>query len=192
MGNKRKPGRPRKPIEVANPVDVIKQPKRNNGGNYPIQMPEIPEGDNNKYTSVAIAIMQMDACNLHDPKQVQNRVVEYFQICADNDMKPAVNGLALSLGTNRQRLWEIATDQKQQLSIPEESKSYIKQAYFSMQLLWENYMQNGKINPVSGIFLAKNHFGYKDQTEYVLTPNSPLGEDTDRKTIEAKYDELPD
>ena len=192
MGNKRKPGRPRKPIEVANPMDVIKQPKKNIGGNYPIQMPEIPDGDNNKYTSVAIAIMQMGACDLHDPKQVQNRVVEYFQVCADNDMKPAVNGLALALGTNRQRLWEIATEQKQQPAIPEESKSYIKQAYNSMQLLWENYMQNGKINPVSGIFLAKNHFGYKDQTEYVLTPNSPLGEDTDRKTIEAKYDELPD
>ena len=192
MGNKRKPGRPRKPIEVANPMDVIKQPKRNNGGNYPIQMPEIPDGDNNKYTSVAIAIMQMGACDLHDPKQVQSRVVEYFQVCADNDMKPAVNGLALALGTNRQRLWEIATEQSKQLGIPEESKSYIKQAYNSMQLLWENYMQNGKINPVSGIFLAKNHFGYKDQTEYVLTPNSPLGEDTDRKTIEAKYDELPD
>jgi len=26
----------------------------------------------------------------------------------------------------------------------------------------------------------------------VLTPNSPLGEEADRKTIEAKYDELPD
>lgn len=191
MEKKRK-GRPRKPVEVANPTEVIKMPKKNNSGNFPIQMPEIPDGDNNKYTSVAIAIMQMDACDLRDPVQVKNRVVEYFQVCADNDMKPAVNGLALALGTNRQRLWEIATEQTKQLSIPEESKSYIKQAYYSMQLLWENYMQNGKINPVSGIFLAKNHFGYKDQTEYVLTPNSPLGEETDAKTIEAKYDELPD
>ena len=53
-------------------------------------------------------------------------------------------------------------------------------------------MQNGKINPVSGIFLMKNNFGYKDQSEVVLTPNNPLGEATDRSTLEQKYlDALP-
>jgi hypothetical protein len=40
-----------------------------------------------------------------------------------------------------------------------------------MENLWENYMQNGKINPVAGIFLGKNNFGYQDKTEYVVTPN---------------------
>ena len=29
-------------------------------------------------------------------------------------------------------------------------------------------MQNGKINPVSGIFLGKNHFGYQDKTDVVV------------------------
>lgn len=33
-------------------------------------------------------------------------------------------------------------------------------------------MQNGKINPVSGIFLGKNNFGYQDKQEMVLTPNT--------------------
>lgn len=32
-------------------------------------------------------------------------------------------------------------------------------------------MQNGKINPVAGIFLGKNNYGYQDKTEYVITPN---------------------
>ena len=41
-----------------------------------------------------------------------------------------------------------------------------------MEILWENYMQNGKINPVSGIFLGKNNFGYQDKQEMVLTPNN--------------------
>ena len=190
---KRKPGRPRKPTEVGNVTDIISQPKRSSiSGTLPIQFPDVPEGDNNKYTSVAIAIMKMDACDLHDPAQVKQRLLDYFQICADFDMKPAVNALALALGTNRQRLWEIATENEKQLSIPAESKAYIKQAYDSLQVLWESYMQNGKINPVSGIFLAKNHFGYKDQTEYVLTPNNPLGSETDAATISAKYDELPE
>ena len=41
-----------------------------------------------------------------------------------------------------------------------------------MENMWENYMQNGKINPVSGIFLGKNNFGYQDKQEMVLTPNT--------------------
>ena len=52
-------------------------------------------------------------------------------------------------------------------------------------------MQNGKVNPVSGIFLGKNNFGYKDQQEYVVTPNQ-MGEHESPAAIEAKYDELPE
>jgi hypothetical protein len=52
-------------------------------------------------------------------------------------------------------------------------------------------MMNGKINPVSGIFLGKNNFGYKDQQEYVLTPNQKQVAPEDVKIIESKYEELP-
>ena len=52
-------------------------------------------------------------------------------------------------------------------------------------------MANGKINPVSGIFLGKNHFGYQDKQEYVVTPNT-MASDTPVEVIEAKYDALPE
>ena len=29
-------------------------------------------------------------------------------------------------------------------------------------------MMNGKVNPVAGIFVAKNNFGYKDSQEFVV------------------------
>ena len=184
--------KPRKPTELGDPLEIIKPPNTLNHGVAPIQLPTVPEGANNKYTSVALAIVAMDACDLYEPQQVQQRIIDYFQVCADNDMKPAVNGLALALGTQRQRLWEIANDQDHQLCIPVECKHYIKQAYNSLQLLWENYMQNGAVNPVSGIFLGKNHFGYRDQQEHILTPNNPLGNDVDSATIIKKYDDIPD
>ncbi len=53
----------------------------------------------------------------------------------------------------------------------------------------ENWMQNGKINPVSGIFLMKNNFGYADKSEVVVTPNNPLGDAESRESIEARYRE---
>lgn len=48
-------------------------------------------------------------------------------------------------------------------------------------------MQNGKINPVSGIFLMKNNMGYQDKQEYVLTPNNQLGEATSAEDLQKKY-----
>ena len=56
-----------------------------------------------------------------------------------------------------------------------------------MENLWENYMQNGKINPVSGIFLGKNNFGYQDKTEYVVTPNVNNDSDYSADDIKKRY-----
>ena len=59
-----------------------------------------------------------------------------------------------------------------------------------MDVLWENYMQNGKINPVAGIFLGKNNFGYQDKSEYILTPNTRDDSDYSAEEIKQRY--LPD
>jgi len=187
----KKRGRPRK-TPSTNPVDVLHPPGKLNNGGIQNTVIEVPEGDNNKYTTFALAIAGMSAIDLNKPAQVKQRIHDYFQLCADYDMKPQVVALALALGTNRQRLWEINSGSDYQLAIPQESKQYIKQAYVILEMLNNDYMQNGKINPVSAIFLAKNHFGYRDQQEYVLTPNSPLGSDVDSTTIAKKYDEIPD
>ena len=41
----------------------------------------------------------------------------------------------------------------------------IKRAYAILNAQLEDYMQNGKVNPVTGIFLGKNHFQYTDKQE---------------------------
>ena len=51
----------------------------------------------------------------------------------------------------------------------------------------ENYMQNGKINPVAGIFLMKNNMGYQDKQEVVVTPNQQFGEQIPAEKLEQKY-----
>ena len=48
-------------------------------------------------------------------------------------------------------------------------------------------MLNGKINPVSGIFLGKNNYGYQDKTEYVLTPNSRPDDEYSAEDIKSRY-----
>jgi hypothetical protein len=67
----------------------------------------------------------------------------------------------------------------------------IKKAYDFIEELWEDYMLNGKINPVAGIFLAKNNFGYRDSQEVVLTPNGQRLSDSDYQDIADRYKQLP-
>ena len=169
-------------------TQIIKKPTRSD---LPTTI-ELPEGDNNKYTTFALAIMKLPKIDITDPQQLSTRLTEYFQLCADHDMKPGVAALALAVGMDRRRLWEINNDVAgRNLTIPEESKKIIKMAYNSLEVLWESYSIGGKINPVTAIFLGKNNFGYQDKQEYVVTPNT-LSQDTPVDVIEAKYDALPE
>lgn len=167
-------------------TQIIKKPTRTDLPNAI----ELPEGDNNKYTTFALAIMQLPKIDFRDPVQLRNRVIEYFSLCAEHDMKPGVAAVGLAIGLDRRRLWEIRSGTKN-VSIPQECKDIIHNVYDSLEVLWEGYMANGKINPVSGIFLAKNNFGYQDKQEYVVTPNT-MSQDTPIDVIEAKYEALPE
>ena len=97
----------------------------------------------------------------------------------------------MALGIDRRRLWEIKTGNyhtsKELESLPTLTTDSIKKAYDFLENLWENYMNNGKINPVSGIFLAKNNFGYQDKVEHVLTPNVHNDSDYDAEDIKKRY-----
>lgn len=146
------------------------------------------EGDNAKYLSHALAIAQWPLIDLGDPEEVRQRCNEYFQLCAQNDMKPTVSGLASAFKTNRTTLltWKNGQYRK------ESHQAIIQEAYTIMESLWEDYMQNGKINPVAGIFLGKNNYDYADKQEVTLTPNTGMPQAADLKEIEAKYAELPE
>ena len=148
-------------------------------------------GDNTKYLQVNLEVFNLPNIDLHKPEEVQRRLGEYFEIYARADMKPTVAGMAMALGLDRRRLWEIKTGNYHTSSsladLPFESTDCIKKAYDFLETLWENYMHNGKINPVSGIFLAKNNFGYQDKVEHVITPNTNNSADYSAEDIRARY-----
>lgn len=148
-------------------------------------------GDNTKIVLTNMKFFSMPPIDLHDPNAVQERLVEYFQIYGDADLKPTVAGMGMALGLDRRRLWEIKTGAavggvgKQHL--PEETLVLIKKAYEILETTMENYANAGKINPVMAIFMMKNHFGYQDKTEYVLTPNQKQESDYDADEISKRY-----
>ena len=169
--------------------EVVKKPR--GGKNSPVignngMMTE--PGDNTKYLTLGMQLFTLPPIDLKDPEQVNNRLAEFFQIHAEADMKPTVSGMGMALGLDRRRLWEIktgVTDRNQ--DIPTLTRDSIKKAYEYLELLMENYMQNGKINPVSGIFLMKNNFAYLDKVEHVITPNVHNDSDYSADDIKKRY-----
>ena len=177
----------------ADEVQVIKKKPR--GGNSPVigdnGLETLP-GDNAKYMRVNMVLFNMEKVDLNDVEAVRNRLNEYFALYTENDMKPTVAGMAMALGIDRRTLWAIRNDQPAngqgwKYTLPTAVSDSIKKAYILMENLWEIYMNSGKINPVSGIFLGKNNYGYQDKTEYVLTPNNQQDNDYDPEDIKKRY-----
>lgn len=182
-----------KPVQTKYAPKTKKKPR---GGNSPVigdNGMQLQDGDNAKFLSVQMELLNMPDIDMNDVEQVQARLNEYFALYANADMKPTVAGMALSLnGMHRRTLWAIVNDQPTGSSgykspLPSEVANTIKKAYFLLENLWESYMNSGKVNPVAGIFLGKNNYGYQDKTEYVLTPNTNQDNDYNADEIRERY-----
>ena len=180
-----------KNINETEVIEVVKK-KKPRGKNIGETLAPVTEpGDNTKYLALGRELFNLPTIDLKDPVQVVDRLNEFFAIHERYDMKPTVAGMGMALGLDRRRLWEIKAGAKvggtTPIDLPTPTLVAIKKAYEYMEILWENYMQNGKINPVSGIFLGKNNFGYQDKTEYVVTPNVQNDSDYSKEDIMARY-----
>jgi hypothetical protein len=149
-------------------------------------------GDNTRIVMTNMKFFDMPKVDLNDSEAVKERLCEYFKIYGEADLKPTVAGMGMALGLDRRRLWEIKTGNYTSSTpkLPREVEDLIKKAYEILETTMENYANAGKINPVMAIFMMKNHFGYQDKTEYVLTPNQQQASDYDPEDIRKRY--LPD
>lgn len=172
--------------------EIVKQKKKPRGVSKDMadgKWLQTEPGDNTKIVLTNMKFFNMPAIDLHDPNAVQERLVEYFQIYGDADLKPTVAGMGMALGLDRRRLWEIKTGNYTSSTpkLPRETEDLIKKAYEILETSMEAYANAGKINPVMAIFMMKNHFGYQDKTEYVLTPNQKQDSDYDAEDIRKRY-----
>ena len=100
--------------------------------------------------------------------------------------------MANAFGIRRQELYGIAVGDSKYRNwrggiLTPESIVIIQKSYDFLNTAWETYLMTEKGNPVKWLFLGKNYFGMKDQTEQVqvrmdLTPQLPNPEE-----VAAKY-----
>lgn len=144
-------------------------------------------GDNARYLRHAMVSLDLPPIDISDPDQVNQRIHDYFSYCIENDRKPNMIGMANWIGVNKDtiRSWKIGECRSSTHS------ALIKKAVNVLEELWYDYMQNGKVNPASGIFLGKNTFGYRDSQDIVVTPANPMGEELSQKELESRINEVP-
>lgn len=171
------------PEETAKEVAQKNSPAHNPEGKGGFGYVNVKPGDNARYLRHALAIYNLPPIDISDEKQVEERITWYFEHCIKGDMKPTVTGMANALGVDRKTLYGWSRGQVRDVT----HFPVVQKAMHALEELWEDYMQNGKINPVSGIFLGKNHFGYVDKQEISVEPKNPLGEAEDAEEIRQRY-----
>lgn len=171
--------------DVVQEVVKHKRPKRSE--NYQIKA---APGEHSKYLKHSLRMWNWTRPDMTSLEAVENRIQEYFNICAEDDIKPSVEGLAVAFDVDRKQLWRWANGV--QSTIDCDISHTIKKAYTVLNLQMVDYMQNGQINPVSGIFLMKNNMAYTDSTEVIVTPNSPLGTESSAEEAQKRLEaDLP-
>ena len=170
-------------------TEIVKQ-KRKRPDLSELQSPHTEPGEMSKYIGQALTISGWPQIDTNDAEQVTGRIAQFYEYCLNNDIKPDMSGLALAIGVSTKTLWawENGVDSNKPASV----RNALKKGREFNEYLMNQMMQNGRINPVTAIFLLKNNHGYKDQQDVVITPNTPA-EGRDPDEIRKQYREsLPE
>ena len=123
--------------------------------------------NNIAYTKHSMRLMSYKPLNLLlcTPRELQKRCVDYLTACEQDEIRPTIAGFAFALGMTRQTLLRYVSGET---ACPIENYEVLERFYSMLNAMMENFMQEGTINNISGIFLLKNNFGYKDQQDFVV------------------------
>ena len=133
-------------------------------------------------------LMHMEPPDYSDPDAIIERFEEYLAICDELHMRPLMQGTAMALGMNREMFSGIVHGRYTKWkNITPESIHAMQKCHDFLQLNWENQLSTEKGNPVKWIFLGKNHFGYRDQSERVVAHVDARPQLPDSKDVGRKY-----
>ena len=143
----------------------------------------LEDGYNTKRINFMMAILPTEPLDYNDIEEMERRFQRYLKLCSEWDMKVGNMAAYAAIGIDK----DTASDWVNRCKSNPERTRFVKKVQKICAMYREGLMEDGKVNPVTGIFWQKNYDGMKDQQEVVLTPNNPLGETEDPKVLEQKY-----
>jgi hypothetical protein len=113
-------------------------------------------------------VFDIQTPDLHDAKQVESAIRAYFTKCEHAQIRPGNLGLYASLGMSKQDVNNVITGKSKSKASPD-SIDLIKKAQRAMSAFRESLAMEGKINPVSYIFMGKNFDHLSDVQQVEVT-----------------------
>ncbi len=119
--------------------------------------------------------------------ELEERLMQFFMSCAENQSIPTVEKMCLAIGYNRKTVWAWGDGKPSSLGY--RTQQIIEKARQIMESFDAELLMENSINPVSYIFRAKNYYGLVDRQEHVLPSQNSLCNPVDPATIAASLPE---
>lgn len=111
--------------------------------------------------------------------EFEKEVQEYFDLCTDKQVVPTVTSLALWLGCNRDTLYAHANNPNSPFS------GIVKNCINYLHSIMQNGTVDGKINPVTYIFISKNDYAMRDDKNITVSAQSNSSPVNSQETMSA-------
>ena len=116
--------------------------------------------------------------------QLNSDVSEFLDLCQRTTTIPTVMGLSTWLGCARETLYAHANDPRSPFS--NTIKNFIDLCHLSL----ENGTIDGKVNPVTYIFMGKNYFGLSDSKDIKVSATNDSSSPNAQETASALRKQL--
>lgn len=127
------------------------------------------KADLSRMTGFIIDVYNTPAPDLHNPQEVHNAIMSYFLHCQEHGVRPGNLGLYAALGMSRQDYNDVIRGANKGKVSPA-CIDIMKKAVRAIGVYREGLALEGKINPVTYIFMGKNYDGLQDTTNINVSP----------------------
>ena len=117
--------------------------------------------DLRKLTRYALKIFEHEKPDLNNPEEVRQSILEYFSYCDINGIRPANLGVYAYLGMSKQDVSDVLRGANKSKVNPA-CVDLLKKCKVALSSYREGLAMNGKVNPVTALFWAKNFDGMAD------------------------------
>lgn len=112
-------------------------------------------------------------------EQLEKDVAEYFDVCNNTQTVPTITSLALWLRVDKTTIYEHANNSNSPFS------PILKNIITYCHSIIQNGTVEGKINPVTYIFISKNDYSMRDDKNITVSPSSDKSPINSSDTMEA-------
>lgn len=117
-------------------------------------------------------------------EQLQEDVGEFFDVCNNTQTVPTITSLALWLGVDKTTIYEHANNSNSPFS------NILKNVITYCHSIIQNGTVEGKINPVTYIFISKNDYSMRDDKNITVTPTTSDSKVNSQETMDAIQKQL--